>query len=85
MSRGCQHRFAGVGTVRAGMEFALWASRLRRFPSVAEVIAEFEVHPATANRWLNDYADAIGVLRPTQPGGKPHRPVNSTSTPRERA
>lgn len=63
-----RHRLASYGARRVGMEFALWAAKRHRFPNYAEVMDEFDVSEATAQRWLNDYADATGLARSLQRG-----------------
>lgn len=69
-----KHINAGQSLLVQAMRFAAWARQRRTFPSVQEVVHEFECHPATANRWLNAYEQAHGIPRPRQEGGRKRDP-----------
>ena len=46
------------------VRFAVWALQLHRFPTVAQVESRFAVCRATAYRWRNALAAALGIATP---------------------
>lgn len=51
-------------TTVSGMAFAVWATKLRTFPTVEQVREHFGVSRATAYRWRNMWGQVIKVTPP---------------------
>lgn len=56
-----------MASTEVGMRFAVWAAKLREFPSVQQVRDQFGVHRSTAHQYRSQWAATLGVALPASP------------------
>lgn len=72
------NRAHGQRRIADCMRVVLWAQRLRRFPSPRDIVDRWDCSYATAYRYRNALADAMGILVPPSPAGHSVIPEHRT-------